>query len=166
MKQSTGSELSVALRACRGAFLGLALMSGMLNVLYLTGSFFMLEIYDRVIPSRSIPTLIGLAAIAVLLYAFQGVLDILRGRILVRIGGSLDEALADRVYGLVARLPLQTRSIGDGLQPLRDLDQIRSFMSGAGTGASSTSRGCRSIWPSAFSSTHTLGLRSRPAGSF
>lgn len=135
MKQSTGSELSVALRACRGAFLGLALMSGMLNVLYLTGSFFMLEIYDRVIPSRSIPTLIGLAAIAVLLYAFQGVLDILRGRILVRIGGSLDEALADRVYGLVARLPLQTRSIGDGLQPLRDLDQIRSFMSGAGTGA-------------------------------
>ena len=53
MKQavtSTGSELSVALRACRGAFLGVALMSGVLNVLYLTGSFFMLEIYDRVLP--------------------------------------------------------------------------------------------------------------------
>jgi ATP-binding cassette subfamily C protein len=73
-------------------------MSGMLNVLYLTGSFFMLEIYDRVIPSRSIPTLIGLAAIAILLYAFQGVLDILRGRILVRIGGSLDEALVRLTY--------------------------------------------------------------------
>jgi ATP-binding cassette subfamily C protein len=138
MKQavmSTGNELSIALRACRGAFLGVALMSGMLNVLYLTGSFFMLEIYDRVIPSRSIPTLIGLAAIAVLLYAFQGVLDLLRGRILVRIGSSLDEALANRVYGLVARLPLKTRSIGDGLQPLRDLDQVRASMSGAGPGA-------------------------------
>ena len=58
----------------------------MLNVLYLTGSFFMLEVYDRVLPSRSIPTLVGLACSPLLLYAFQGVLDILRGRILVRIG--------------------------------------------------------------------------------
>src|SRR5919199_4830951 len=126
------SELSTALKACRAAFLGVALMSGMLNILYLTGSFFMLEVYDRVIPSRSIPTLLGLAAIAALLYAFQGVIDLLRGRILVRIGSSLDEALASRVYGLVARLPLKSRSAGDGLQPLRDLAQVRSFMSGLG----------------------------------
>src|SRR5919205_578395 len=126
------SELSDALKACRAAFLGVALMSGMLNILYLTGSFFMLEVYDRVIPSRSIPTLLGLAAIAALLYAFQGIMDLLRGRILVRIGSALDEALASRVYGLVARLPLTSRSAGDGLQPLRDLDQVRSFMSGLG----------------------------------
>ena len=93
MKQSTGSELSVALRACRGAFLGIAVMTGVLNVLYLTGSFFMLEIYDRVLPSRSIPTLVGLAVLALILYAFQGVLDLIRGRVLVRIGASLDQAL-------------------------------------------------------------------------
>src|ERR687886_1883128 len=101
MTQATMSiypKLSAALNACRSAFLGVALMSGMLNMLYLTGSFFMLEVYDRVIPSRSIPTLIGLAAIAAMLYAFQGVIDLLRGRILLRIGASLDEGLWYRIY--------------------------------------------------------------------
>ena len=51
------SELAQALASCRGAFVATALMSGMSNILMLTGSIFMLEVYDRVIPSRSIPTL-------------------------------------------------------------------------------------------------------------
>jgi ATP-binding cassette subfamily C protein len=127
------SEVSAALRACRSAFVGVALMSGMLNVLYLTGSFFMLEVYDRVLPSRSIPTLVGLVAIAGLLYAFQGTIDVIRGRILTRIGMSLDESLTDRVYGIVARLPL--RATGDTGQPVRDLDQLRTFLSGPGPSA-------------------------------
>ena len=104
----------------------------MINLLYLTGSFFMLEIYDRVLPSRSVPTLIGLAVIAFVLYAFQGVLDVFRGRVLVRIGASLDEALNARVFDLIVRLPLKTRMSGDGLQPARDLDQVRAFLSGLG----------------------------------
>ena len=120
------------LASCRHAFLGIALMTGMINVLYLTGSFFMLEIYDRVLPSRSVPTLVGLAIIAFVLYAFQGVLDVLRGRILVRIGASLDEALNRRVFDLLVRLPLKTRTAGDGLQPVRDLDQVRGFLSSLG----------------------------------
>src|SRR3954452_3374060 len=92
------SELRTVLTSCRHAFLGIGLMTGMINMLYLTGSFFMLEVYDRVLPSRSVPTLVGLAMIAVVLYAFQGVLDVLRGRVLVRIGASLDEALSGRVF--------------------------------------------------------------------
>ena len=104
----------------------------MINVLYLTGSFFMLEVYDRVLPSRSVPTLVGLSVLALGLYGFQGVLDLLRGRVLVRIGRSLDESLSARVYQTIARLALATRSAGDGLQPLRDLDQVRSFLSGSG----------------------------------
>src|SRR3712207_3888486 len=110
-------ELKQALGACRGAFLGVAVMSGLINVLYLTGSFFMLEIYDRVIPSRSIPTLVGLCALALALYAFQGALDLIRGRVLVRIGATLDGALSARVFGIVVRLPLHTRNQGDGQQP-------------------------------------------------
>ena len=58
------SELVSALARCRTAFIGVALMSGLVNVLYLTGSFFMLEVYDRVIPSRSVPTLVGLCVLA------------------------------------------------------------------------------------------------------
>ena len=58
------SELATALRACRGAFIATALMSGMSNILMLTGAIFMLEIYDRVLPSRSVPTLVGLVVLA------------------------------------------------------------------------------------------------------
>ena len=58
-------------------FVGIGLITAVLNVLYLTGSFFMLEVYDRVLPSRSVPTLVGLGAPgAGLLYGFQGVLDV------------------------------------------------------------------------------------------
>jgi ATP-binding cassette, subfamily C, type I secretion system permease/ATPase len=107
-----------------------------LNVLALTGSFFMLEVYDRVLPSRSVPTLVGLIIVASILYACHGLLDLIRGRILVRIGGSLDEALSGRVYDLIARLPLRGRNAGNnGLQPIQDLDQVRSFLSGVGPAA-------------------------------
>jgi ATP-binding cassette subfamily C protein PrsD len=126
------SELAAALSACRGAFIGVGIMSGMVNVLYLTGSFFMLEIYDRVLPSRSIPTLVGIIVLAAVLYIAQGVLDMIRGRILVRIGASLDESLSGRVFETIARLPLKVGQRNDGLQPLRDLDSIRTFLSGLG----------------------------------
>src|SRR5271156_5234109 len=100
------SELADALRACRGAFLGVGVMSCVINLLYLTGSIFMLEVYDRVLPSRSVPTLVGLIILAGGLYIAQGVLDLIRGRILGRIGTSLDEALHARVFEIVVRLPL------------------------------------------------------------
>ena len=128
----SGSELRRAIRGCRQAFIGVALMSGMINLLYLTGSFFMLEVYDRVLPSRSVPTLVGLLVIAAVLYVFQGLLDICRGRVLTRIGGSIDERLHERVYDVLIRQPLKKRTTGDGLQAIRDLDQIRQFLSGIG----------------------------------
>ena len=129
------NEIAAALGQCRSAFIGVALMSGLVNVLYLTGSFFMLEVYDRVIPSRSVPTLIGLSALALVLYAFQGVLETIRARILARIGAALDESLSGRVFDLVVRAPLKGTSQGDGLLPLRDLDQIRAFLAGTGPSA-------------------------------
>jgi len=129
------SELGDALRACRGAFIGVGAMSCMINLLYLTGSIFMLEVYDRVLPSRSIPTLVGLAILAGGLYIAQGSLDLIRGRILGRIGTSLDEALNARVFDTIVRLPLMVGARNEGLQPLRDLDNVRSFLSSMGPGA-------------------------------
>jgi len=126
------SELAQALAACRGAFYGTAVISGMSNILMLTGAMFMLEIYDRVLPSRSMPTLVGLLVLAATLFTALGVLDAIRGRILVRIGGSLDEALSGRVYDTLMRLPLRVGARSDGTQPLRDLDAIRSYLSGLG----------------------------------
>jgi PrtD family type I secretion system ABC transporter len=129
------SELGEALRACRTAFIGVGVMSCMINLLYLTGSLFMLEVYDRVLPSRSVPTLVGLIILAGGLYAAQGILDLIRGRILGRVGTSLDEALNARVFDIVVRLPLTVGGRNEGLQPLRDLDNVRGFLGGMGPGA-------------------------------
>ena len=129
------SELGDALRTCRNAFVGVGIMSFMINLLYLTGSIFMLEIYDRVLPSRSVPTLVGLVVLATFLYVAQGVLDMLRSRILARIGTALDEAMNKRVFETVVRLPLLIGGRNEGLQPLRDLDNVRSFLGSMGQGA-------------------------------
>src|SRR3954469_24472101 len=129
------SELGEALRACRDAFIGVGVMSCMINLLYLTGSIFMLEVYDRVLPSRSVPTLVGLGILAAGLYIAQGFLDLLRGRILGRIGSSRGEAMNARVFESVVRLPLRVGARNEGLQPLRDLDNVRSFLGSMGPGA-------------------------------
>jgi ATP-binding cassette subfamily C protein len=91
----------------------------------------MMQVYDRVIPSQSVPTLVGLALLVAGLFAFQGLLDVVRGRMLSRIGASLHERLSPRVFEVMVRLPLLRRT-GDGLQPMRDLDGVRGFLSGGG----------------------------------
>lgn len=121
-----------ALSSCRLAFLCVGVVTAVLNVLMLTGSLFMLEVYDRVIPSSSLPTLIGLCILATLLFTFQGLLDFLRGRILTRIGWKLDEVLSADVYAALVRRPLRFDVRADGLQPLRDFDQIKAFLSNPG----------------------------------
>ena len=98
----------------------------------LTGAFFMLQIYDRVLPSRSVSTLVALAILVAGLFTVLAIIDLMRSRLLVRIGASLDQALSGRVYDTIVRLPLRAKSSGDGVQPLRDLDAVRSFLSGPG----------------------------------
>ncbi|MCZ7465492.1 type I secretion system permease/ATPase [Rhizobium rhizogenes] len=117
---------------CAGAFIGIGLMSALVNILYLTGSLFMMEVYDRVLPSRSLPTLVALFGIVVVLYAFQGLFDALRGRLLVRLSDRLDQALSSKIYDAVIGLQLRLPVSGRQAQPLRDLDTIRSFLSGSG----------------------------------
>ena len=121
------SELAAALASCRGAFVATGLISAMSNVLMLTGAMFMLQIYDRVLPSRSVPTLVGLAGLAAGLYVAQGLLDLIRGRILARIGLGLDEALSERVYRTIVRLPSIIGLRNEGTGPMRDLDSVGVF---------------------------------------
>jgi ATP-binding cassette subfamily C protein len=137
MQQPRPSEpprttLAAVLASFRRVFSGIALMSGVVNILALTGSFFMLQVYDRVIPGRSVPTLVGLVVFAGTLFVFQGVLELIRSRLLVRIGMALDARMSGQVYAALMRLPLRTKLAGDGLQSLRDLDQVRSFLSSVG----------------------------------
>jgi ATP-binding cassette subfamily C protein len=131
MTSSSKSELSAALSRCHGALAGIGLFSGAVNILMLTGSVFMLQVYDRVIPSRSIPTLIGLAVLVAFLFLIQGLLDVIRTRLLVRAAASLHESLSNRIFGIALRLPLRRAQV-DAQQPLRDLDQVRGFLSSGG----------------------------------
>ncbi len=116
----------------RRALIGTATISLVLNLLGLTGPFFMLQVYDRVIPSQSVPTLLALSAFALLLFAFSGLLDILRSRILARFAGVVDLRLTERVFAVIAGAPLKMRLGGDILKPAQDLDQIRLFLAGPG----------------------------------
>ncbi len=116
----------------RQSLLAIALISGVVNILALTSPLFMLQVYDRVLSSGSVPTLVGLSVLAAGLYLFQAALDILRARVLLRIGEHFDNKLSGRVHDAVVRLPLLARMPGDGLQPLRDLDSMRGFLSGTG----------------------------------
>ena len=116
----------------KGALIGVALFSALINLLSLTGSFYMLQVYDRVIPSRSLPTLVALSILALTLYAAQAALDFFRGRILLRIARAFDDRYSPRVFALVAHQPLAGRSANAGLQPVRDLDQIRGFLASGG----------------------------------
>jgi PrtD family type I secretion system ABC transporter len=131
-RDSPAAELSAALASCRGAFVATGLISGMSNILMLTGAIFMLEIYDRVLPSRSVPTLVGLAILAAGLFAALGLLDLIRGRILARIGISLDEALSARIYRTIVRLPAMGGQRREQSGPMHDLDNVRSFLGSMG----------------------------------
>lgn len=126
------NELRESFRGCRSVFWVIAFASMLVNTLYLTGAVYMLEIYDGVLASRSVSTLVGLTILAMSLFAFQGILDILRGRLMVRIGRYFGDGLSLRVYNMLGWLARSSRSSGDGMQPLRDVDQVRGFLSGPG----------------------------------
>ena len=127
-----GNPIVQALRRSRALFVGVGLFSGMINLLALTGAFYMLQVYDRVLPSRSVPTLVGLTVLLIGLYVANGLLDVMRVRIMSRVGVRLDNDVRETVFRALHLLPLKARTGGDGLQPVRDLDQIRSFFSGLG----------------------------------
>lgn len=131
-RSRNSSPLARARARSRRAFLGVGLFSGVINVLALTGSLYMLQIYDRVIPSRSLPTLVGLSVLLLGLYTVYGLLDFFRTRIMSRLGLQFDRMLRDTVYASVVQLPLKTAGSGDGQQPVRDLDAIRTFLAGPG----------------------------------
>ncbi len=110
----------------------LFVVSGVVNVLALTGSFYMLQVYDRILTSHSVPTLIAISLLAAILFVFQGGLEVLRGQVLVRVASRMDRRLTPLAHDAVMRLRSITGSQGNAVQPIRDVDAIRSFLSGQG----------------------------------
>jgi ATP-binding cassette subfamily C protein len=136
-RQSNGPRaqacaIARALRRSWGILLFAGLLSGAINVLALTGPVYMLEIYNRVLPSGSVQTLLVLTLAMLGLYAASGILDVLRLRLMSEAALRVDLELSERIFALQQLLALKGRPRGDGLQPMRDLDQIRAFLSGPG----------------------------------
>lgn len=120
------------LHAHRGTLIGVGVFSALLNVLMLTSPVFMMQVYDRVLNSRSMPTLVALLVVAGLLLVLMGVLDHLRAVVLGRVGLAVDMALRNAVFDAVVHGALLRRGQGDGQQTLRDLDTLRGFLGGPG----------------------------------
>ena len=132
MSRDQTDPVTLGLRVSARRLVGVAVFSGVVNLLTLSGSLYMLQVYDRVIPSRNIATLVGLSLIVLLAYAMQGYFDALRTRMLSRIGTLFDAGLQEPIHVALATLPLRGVRPLLAQQPLRDLDQIRAFLSGIG----------------------------------
>jgi len=124
--------VALALRGSARRMAGIAVFSRVINVLMLSGSLYMLQVYDRVIPSRNVATLLGLSLMVLFAYLVQGYFDALRARMLCRVATLFDAGLQDSIHTALATLPLRGVKPMLMQQPLRDLDQIRAFMSGMG----------------------------------
>lgn len=123
--------LREALDFCRGAFIGAGFFSLFINLLMLVPSLYMLQIYDRVLTSSSVPTLIALTLLVVFMMLTMGLLEWVRSIVLIRVGARLDGLLGQRVFD--ATLDIATRQPGKGSsQPISDLGNFRQFMTGNG----------------------------------
>ncbi len=121
-----------ALARVRSGFISAFLTSAAINVLALAGSLFAIQIYDRVLPARSLPTLVWLLVLMIGMYVIQGLLEAVRARIMSRIGETVDAEIITPVVKAIERQALARSASGDGIQALRDADQLRAFLAGPG----------------------------------
>lgn len=121
-------ELSRTLAGFRYELIGVVVFSAAVNLLMLTGPLFMLQVYDRVLSSRSSATLVALFGLVVFLYTLMGFLDHVRGRVLARIGAGFQSALDRRVFDAVLRQAENADQRSRPATGLRDLTSIQSLL--------------------------------------
>lgn len=124
-----GTEpLAEALKACRTHFVWAAVFSALVNLLYLTPTLYMMQVYDRVVPTGGLTTLVLVTVVAVFALAALASLDWLRGRLMLRAGLRLDRMLSGKVLARVVDLQAKAPST----QALREFDNVRAAISGQG----------------------------------
>ena len=123
------NDVHKALRACRGAFAIIMAFSLAINLLTLATPLYMMQVFDRVLSSRSGDTLVMLTLITVLAIAVLALLEAIRGQMLVRVGNWLDDRLGPTVFSGALRAALRSDP-GRAAQGLRDLGTMRGFIAG------------------------------------
>ena len=130
--QRGGGEIRAALAESRRLFVSCGLFSVAVNLLMLTGPLFMLQVYDRVLTSRSEATLVALIGIVAFLFLMMGVLDHARARVMARAGARFQERLDSRVLRAVLSRAVSPAERARPATGLRDLETIQRFASGSG----------------------------------
>ena len=126
------SEIRAALHKLRGGLGAIVALSAFINLLTITGSLYLMLVYDRVLPAQSLPTLFSVFAMVLVAYAFYGAFDALRSRMLADVATSLDRSLSGRVQAIEARIALERPEAKEQVSPVRDLDVLRAFIASAG----------------------------------
>ncbi len=121
-------ELREARRESRGLFWSVGIFSFFVNLLMLTGPIFMLQVYDRVLGSRSQETLLALFILMGFLFLMMGILDFVRGRVLARIGARFQAKLDRRVFEAVTKRASVSPDQADTVSNLRDLESVQRLL--------------------------------------
>ncbi|BBP45136.1 peptidase [Thiosulfatimonas sediminis] len=131
MQDPKKTEIQKALGSARSAFMSAGFFSLFINLLMLVPALYMLQLYDRVITSRSEDTLYMLTLIVVILFITMGILEFIRSRILIRVGNKLDTYLNENLFSAMFK-----RSVNEPgqatAQPISDLTNVRQFLTGNG----------------------------------
>ena len=126
------SDLTEALSSCKSTFITAAGFSMVINVIQLVPTLYMLQLYDRVVPTSSLTTLTFLTAILMVFFVTQGILEWVRSQMLLRASTRLESMLNVRMFKIAYKISLYSGGQRANTQPLDDLSSLRQFMSGGG----------------------------------
>jgi ATP-binding cassette, subfamily C, bacterial EexD len=132
MKNIPKSDLQQALILCRTAFFAAAGFSMVINILQLVPTIYMLQLYDRVVPTGNMSTLLMLTLIVMVLFITMGLLEWVRSQVLVRVSTRLETMLNVRLFQVAYKQSLYSGGQSVGSQPLDDLTALRQFLTGQG----------------------------------
>ena len=132
MKSIVHSDLTLALNECRRAFISAAGFSMIINILMLVPSLYMLQVYDRVVPTGNKSTLFMLTLIVFVLFLTMSLIEWVRSQILVKVSARLELLLNQRVFSIAYRQSLYSGGQGASTQAFDDLTGLRQFLTGSG----------------------------------
>ncbi len=122
------AELRAARRETRGLYWPVAIFSFFVNALMLTGPLYMLNVYDRVLGSRSLETLIALSVLVTFLYGMMALLDYVRGRVMARVGARFQARLDARVFAAALTATTLGKAQKESATAMRDLESVQRLI--------------------------------------
>jgi len=126
------AELRDVRRESRGLFWAVAIFSFFVNMLMLTGPLYMLNVYDRVLGSRSLETLIALSVLVAFLFGLMGLLDVVRSHVMARVGARFQARLDERVFSASLRAQSLGRAQREAQSGTRDLESVQRLIASPG----------------------------------